>query len=210
MYDYIIDNLDLLNDKRNIIITPTLTTGIPSLEYFIDDFLTVDQATEVRNEFNKYTFSNIDWYYSSLNINKSNKWNYNIFYDKVSKLNHPFKGIHPLRPSQDLHELLNKYVVKYKNELMSKRDYILYYDNTSPYICNNIFCIKTEKYKEIVNNKSLFADGCDEVPLNRQRDIDKSNIIFVRNGAAIHAAYNTVENNLIEEHILKELEFTLF
>lgn len=210
LYDYMIDNLYLLNDPKNMIITPTLTNGIPSLEYFIDDFLSYNEQKEVRDEFYKFTFGDL-WGAdcSSLNTLNTNKWNYNLFYNSISKLSTHYKGIHPLRFSEDIHKLLNKYVIKYKNELMSKRDYILYYDNNSPYICNNIFCIKTNKYKEIIENNSLFVDNYDEVPISKQINIEKANIVFIRNAAAIHAAYNSISNEQIEEYILKEFEFIL-
>jgi hypothetical protein len=49
--NYIIENLDALNKPNVLTISPTITTGIPSVEYFIDDFLNEDEAIEIRKEF---------------------------------------------------------------------------------------------------------------------------------------------------------------
>ena len=75
-------------------------------------------------------------------------------------------------------------------------------DNNSPYLCNSIFCIKTDNYRKIIDNKSLYVDSFEEVPLNKFSWINNMNHLFVENGFAIHMYYNWKAN-----HINFEKEF---
>jgi hypothetical protein len=64
-----------------------------------------------------------------------------------------------------------------------------------PYFCNSFYFIKTSTWKKIINNKSLFRDPYDEVPLNIYRESNDLNMVFVRNGFCLHMAYNTINTN---------------
>jgi hypothetical protein len=205
LYDYIFDNLSILNNTDNFVLTPTLTSGIPSIEYFLDDFASESEQLSIRNNFNKFSIPNI-WGadYSSLN-NISDTWNYRNFYNSVSQINHHYKGIHPHRISHDLHNQLNDIVLNHKNEIMIDRSFTLFYDKESPYLCNSIFFIRTDMYRDVISHTENFVDSFEEVPLNKKIKQLNANIVFVRNGAAIHPFYNCVENNrTYEEQFLKQ------
>jgi hypothetical protein len=77
-----------------------------------------------------------------------------------------------------------------------------------PYFCNSLFFIKTEEWKKIISDRSLFRDGYDEVPLNLYKDNHDLNMCFARNGFCIHMAYNTIGPNkqkLVQDYYTKEL-----
>ena len=63
-------------------------------------------------------------------------------------------------------------------------------DDENPYLCNNCFCIKTEKYNEIIYDKNLFVDKFDEVPLSRYTILHQMKHVYIKNGLGIHMYYN--------------------
>jgi hypothetical protein len=206
--DFIIENIEYLDNPENLTISPTLTTGIPSVEYFLDEFLTKDEVNLVRNEFKKCIFNvqpNImDYTFLNEHINLNLDWDYDNFFKKlksnidnlpdygngrtVNSYNKHYKGIHPIRHGFG-NSLINEFVIQYKERFFSNKNCTLFRDG-KPYLCNMCFFIKTEVYDDIINKKNLIIDGCDEVPLNRYRNDNNMAHLIVRGGFAIHITYN--------------------
>jgi hypothetical protein len=69
-------------------------------------------------------------------------------------------------------------------------------DDNSPYLCNSIFCIKTDTYTQILSDKSLYVDAFDEVCVNKYCWNNNMNHLFVKNGYAIHMYYNWKVNHI--------------
>ena len=103
--DYMIQNLEILNNSRHLTLGPVVTSGIPGVEYFKEDFLDEDSQIQIEKYFLETEFYNRDGceYYEQLNkyTIDAEKWDYKNFYDGISKLNTPVKGIHPLRISYE-------------------------------------------------------------------------------------------------------------
>ena len=195
--DFMINNLNLLENKNNLTITPVLTSGIPSVEYFIEQFLDETAKNKMYDFFLNTKFDNE--IYLSLNSIEQNKWDKKIFFEGVRNINHYFMGIHPIRVNRDAIDYLNEYIIKNKDRFLSNLPLKIIDNDNSPYLCNSIFCIKTNIYREILNNKSLFVDIFDEVPLNKYCEINNMKHLYVENGFAIHMYYNWSVNHLEAE-----------
>lgn len=203
--DYIIDNLYLLDDDKNLLISPILSTGIPSVEYFMDDFFDDENKEKIRELILKTNFYNRDGVnYSVLNKHtiNSNKWNREEFFQDVSRLNHHYMGIHPVRINIDVINYINNYIIENKKIFYDSRKKEIFIDNKSPYFCDSLFCIKNDTYKNIINDNSLYVDTFDEVPINKYYKNHNLNLLFVRNDFCIHMYYNWFPN-----YINAEIEF---
>lgn len=204
LYDYLFENLSVLEDEKNIVLTPTLTTGIPTCDLFMKDYLTTEEQKHVSDLFKEYRFGPL-WGtdYTSLNTytvdNPLTAWDSSEFYKGVHKIPHHYKGIHPVRMHERAILTLNEYVIKYKDRILSKDEYSLDFDSESPYFCDSIFCIKRSVYETFLSKRELYVDPFDEVPLNKWRDINKLNYVIVRKGTAIHFMYNCIDNYLYHE-----------
>jgi len=204
LYDYLFENLGVLEDEKNIVLTPTLTTGIPSCDLFMKDYLTKEEHDHVSGLFKEYRFGPL-WGadYTALNAHTVDTplepWNSTEFYKGVHKIPHHYKGIHPVRMYEKAILALNDYVIKYKDRILGKDDYSLDFDSESPYFCDSLFCIKRSVYETFLNKRELYVDSFDEVPLNRWRDMHKLNYVIVRKGTAIHFMYNCIDNYLSHE-----------
>jgi hypothetical protein len=192
LWDYIIENINVLDNEENLLITPLISNGIPTVDFFVEDFYTLEEREVIHNIF-KTTYIDNYWgvNYSSLNYKKS-EWNMD-FYSKVKEINHYYKGIHPVRISEEAHQNIAENICNKREFFMSKQDYRLEFHKL-PYFCNSFFFIKTSVWKKIIEDQSLFRDPFDEVPLNLYMEKNNLNMVIVRNGFCIHMAYNTITN----------------
>jgi hypothetical protein len=200
--DYMMNNLELLNGDSNLTLGPVLSSGIPCVEYFMRDFLSTSQQETLKTKLLTTTFTDI-WGATYTGLNKytiqSEKWDGFSFFDGVGSLKHHYKGIHPIRVNFDAITYLNSCIIENKSKFYDDSMMSIIEDKSSPYLCNSIFCIKTTIYESIVNNKSLYVDPYEEVPLNKYASLNKMAHLFVKNGFAIHPYYNTFPNNRVYE-----------
>lgn len=213
VYDYMFENLDVLNDTSNLLLTPTLTSGIPTVDLFIKDYLTEEESKKLGNLFLQYNHGPL-WGTDYTHLNKFTKeattWDSARYYEGVKQHPHAYKGIHPVRMYRDAILQLNQYVIEKKDRIFQKDNYSLHFDSHSPYFCNSVFCMKADLYRTILSRNDLFVDMFDEVPINKWRDLMKLNIVIIRNGVAVHPMYNTIDHYIeYEKAILAHISQTM-
>jgi hypothetical protein len=201
--DFMIENVTLLENKENLFITPCISSGIPTTDYFIEDFFDDTEKNNIYNIFLKTNMPNNLWgfNYEPLNENtlNSNKWEADKFITKINNLGYYYKGIHPIRINIEAITYMNSVILKYKNKIHDKQDYKIQINNSFSYLCNSIFIIDVANYEKIVNNNTLYVDPYDEVPVNRFCQMNNLNGVFIRNSFSIHPIYNTIPNHDIHE-----------
>jgi hypothetical protein len=195
--DYMIENLSVLDGKEHLTLGPTLSSGIPGIEYFKRQFLSADERDILDTHFSETHFRNMDdAEYAQLNVYTygSDSWNGENFFQGVKAFNHHYKGIHPIRVNFKAISYLNECILNNKACFFDAQPSSLIKNDSSPYLCNSIFCIRTDIYNKIINDPSLFVDQFDEVPLNKYANRESMNHVFVENGFAIHILYNWFKN----------------
>ncbi len=200
--DYMIDNLYLLEDSNNLTIGPTISNGIPTVEYFSKQFLSDNEI----NILEKYYLQTIFWDLCGEMFSKLNQftlysdiWDIDSFLIFLNNNYKYYKGIHPIRFNEDANKYLNSCIINNKKKFYDDKELSIIKDNSSPYLCNNLFCIKTNIYEKIINDKDLYIDAFDEVPLNRYNSNNNLNHIFIKNGFGIHMYYNFTNNYISYE-----------
>lgn len=208
--DYLVSNLSILEEESAVTISPTISTGIPSVEYFIDDFFDDEEARKIRGEFNKCVF-NVQhgiMDYTPLNINTINNesnWDYKKYFDYLNFYvdNLPdmgggrtinnyckfYKGIHPVRHGFG-NDIINEGIINKRNYFFNKKICFPMKADEKAYLCNMCFIIRTNIYDRIINEDSLIIDGCDEVPINRFTWDNNKRHVIIRGAFAIHITYN--------------------
>jgi hypothetical protein len=197
IWDFMIENCDILDDDRNLLFSPLLSTGVPTIDWFIEQFFEEEDKNLLFEKFKNTYFMESSCTPPGCGVlNKctvdSDKWDYENFYEEVKRMQTHYKGIHPVRVSDELQSFLVDLVLKYKDKLFRKMDYELFYNNERPYFCNNVYMIKTETYKRIVEDSSLFVDKFDEVPINKFRERHNLNMVFIKNSFGVHPTYNWI------------------
>lgn len=218
VWDYIIESLDLISDEHPII-SPILTNGIPNVELFVRDFLNKNDQQIAHDIFLKSRIPVNQWGldYTSINdkINKMSSWDGREYWDFVSVADtkwdvlpvpwHYFtvRGVHPARFSFEYNMFIAQKIFENKDKFFGKNEYSLE-TYPAPYFTNNMFVSKTNFWKHSLN--SFEEDGWDEGHLSLRMMMDKSSILYVKNGFGIHMAYGMTENaHIIEKTYIENL-----
>ena len=200
--DYMIDNLELLDSTSNLTLGPVLSNGIPCVEYFREDFLNDGQNNELCKLFlgtHMYDIWGATYSHHNAFTLQATNWDGRAFLNDVKQNSHHYKGIHPIRINISAQQYLNNCIVENKGAFYEDKKLSIIEDNVSPYLCNSIFCIKSDVYEKLVNDSSLYVDDFDEVPLNKYAWNNSMTHVFVKNGYGIHMCYNTIPNNIAYE-----------
>ena len=209
--DFMIDNCEILNDRENLLLSPVISNGIPTCDFFMQDFLEQEERDIIESLFLKTTIGpmwGVDYRALNAHTIEAKSWNSTKFYESVAKIgpdlgNHYYKGIHPVRINFEATKLINNFVINKWHKFINPSDMsIEIYD--LPYFCNSLFLIKTDVWRQIIDRKDLFRDVFDEVPLNLYKELYDKKWVFIRNGYCIHILYNTIfdknyENSVIED-----------
>jgi len=211
VWDYMIENISILDDNNILFFAPALSIGIPTTEYFIESFFTDKEKEEIYNMFLAWKF-NTEWGVDYSGLNKytidANVWNAEGFYNSVNLIGHWYRGVHPVRFSYDAHAYILDKILDKIDLFKQQQEYktVLVY---RPYFCNSLFAIKTETYRKIYKSDNLFKDGLDEVPLNLYMKRDNLQMAFIENSFGIHMTYRACKDDRIgklESDFYKEFE----
>jgi hypothetical protein len=208
--DQIFENIGLLNEDSNLTLSPLISNGIPTVEYFIDDFFSQEEAKIIREEFKKCEFHKQEGIMdyrplNSLTINNNDLWDGEKYYDLLNSYieslidigngrtpeNYSkfYRGMHPIRHGFGNY-ILNDMIISKKELFFSEKECRIQYDQRCRQLVAMCFCIKTKVYDRIINQENLIIDGCDEVPINRFGWSNNYNHLLIRNGYGIHIIYN--------------------
>lgn len=222
VWDYMIENRGILNDPTVSVLAPTLSNGMPSVELFVEDFLTEQEKEDVHKIFLK---DNIDPNIFGCNysevfdyIENLDTWNGEEYWKLVDRINPvkgreglPWfysivKGVHPARFSYDYNMYIAKHASENKELILNNSELFLE-KYLTPYFCNNLFIAKTEFYLEA---QKVFFDNWDEGQLTMYANRTDKSPVYVRNCYGIHMAYGcTVKQKEIEKYYIDNLFSTL-
>lgn len=212
-WDYFFTNLKVLDCNDNLILAPTISSGIPTCDRFLKYSLNNDQQQSVKDKFTQTQFGSL-WgaYYESLNNTLIEGYDKEKYYEGVSKLSHWYKGIHPIRVNFQAQKLLNQCILNNINQFTTRKDFFIE-EMKEPYFCNSFFAIKNKLWNKILNTEDYYVDNFDEVPLNRYREYHGGKFLCIPNTFAIHTCYNTLwetgnselEVNAHEEYFYQEI-----
>ena len=193
VWDYLIENINILESDENLLLSPLVSTNIPLVDEFIESYvLDKDVKNKLYNYFLQRLMPNDLWGVDYTSLNKhtidTDKWNPDQYYDSVWKINHYYRGIHPIRISVESQLLISDYIYETTDRFFRKHDYNIK-EFTRPYFTNNIFAFKTKDWKKIL---MMPNDGFDEVPLNEYKNKYNKKCFYIENGFCMHPMYNTV------------------
>lgn len=191
VYDYIIENAWILNNRKHLFLAPLLSTGIPTVEMFAEDNLSTDEIEKLYGIFLKEKMVQ-RWRMPGEQLNEftlqSKVWNPDGFYKAVDNIFGYYKGIHPVRFSYEAQRYLNELILEKFDLFKSDQNYNIV-TVKRPYFCNSCFLIKQDIYKEIVESDRWRRDIFDEVSLNLCMTERNLNMVFIRNSFGIHIKY---------------------
>jgi hypothetical protein len=206
VWDFMIENVSVLENPNNSVILPVWGNGVPSVDMFIEDFFDTKSTQRAHEIFIKDSISPDIWncnFFELREIIKSfENWDYESFwkvvedYDQTKDRNLPWyfsrvKGVHPARFSYEYNKFLYQYTLNNVDSLFDKQDYYLDRNFFTPYFCNNMFISKTKFY---IDSQKEFFDHWDEGQLNTLSIKQNASPVYVRNCFGVHMAYGCTQN----------------
>ena len=209
LWDYMIDNIPILNDPTIAFLSPTFNCGIPSTDFFVNDALTSEEQSHLSTIFIRDGVPQSPWYsvdYSEIQrvISNMKVWDAHSYYENLNSYSGPCKGVHPIRFSYDANMFICKKTIECFNKFTEKNEY--YTSKLSNIHNTHPFMFKTSTWKTALNT---MYDRFDELSLNMYAFQNKLSTYIVRNGFAIHLGYGSITNiseivNLYYARILNE------
>ena len=219
VWDYMIENINILENPEVSMLTPVLSNGMPSVDMFIEDFLTEEETQQAHSIFIKDNIDpnifgcNYEILYNA--IASTDTWDGRKYWELVESIDPTanrtglpwfytiVKGIHPARFSYDFNMFLANHAINNIDKLLEKGNFYLDKDFPTPYLCDNLFFSKTEFYRK---SQELFFDHWDEGQVNMLSQKQGQTPIYVRNCYGIHMAYGCTKRQAeIETYYLDNL-----
>ena len=176
---------------EDVVLSPVLSTGIPTVEHFLDACRDRGFASEIRASFSGQRipdtwgqdYSALPDYYAP---------NPTEFFESVEHLQTDLKGVHPIRFSETAQWRLARHCVEedWWRETHEPRTVPLDF----PYLCNSLILTTPTVYKRLlreVRRGRLSFDGYDEIGLNRQAREGRLRIEVLLGCHAVHPSYNS-------------------
>lgn len=198
IWDFMIENAHILDDKQNLSLAPLSASGIPTSELCVNSYFDKDTVDEIHKSLLDVRFSPI-WGYDYSHLNEftvgSDQWDGDAFYRATNSIPYHYKGINPYRVNSKAQNLLNDKLLENLDKFTQKLDYKLITLNR--YFCNHCNMMLTSEWESLVFDRSLYVDDFEEVPFNRYAIKNNQNFVFIENAFGIHPMYNTIfgENN---------------
>ncbi len=113
-----------------------------------------------------------------------------------------------MRMSLDAQLRINDYTLNHWNEFCHPQNLAIRWSDR-PYLCPQLSAIKTETWRNLVNDKSLTKDSFDEVNIHLYKNRENLRHVFIQNGYSVQALYNWVGDRAIEYKIFKYYIFRI-
>lgn len=193
------------------VLAPLLQNGVPSVEIWADTWLSEGERQRVFECFAGSSTRFCDMFLSNFcgpehetdasreayqlvqNLSAPVPWNSYEWYSQVAAIDgSDNKGLHPVRGNETCMELTLELALKYAPEVWRAgmtQDILVDESRMFPYLCNNVFLIRTDLYDAVIRDPLLYLGGADEVALNRVLAERRLPICLLANSFGIHPAY---------------------
>lgn len=206
VWDYMIENVDILADDKHSVLLPTFSNGVPSADFFLEDVASVElreASYQIFLDDNVVpSIWNFDYQPVVNHIKSMQHWDVQSHWSFIDE---HYKGkpmgVHPARFSYRYNKLLAEYTVNNPEAVLINRNYYLEKDFHTPYFCNNIFISKSDFYRD---SQKLYFNHWDEGQLNDLGKQRGQTPVFVRNCFGIHMAYGCTKNQVELEEYYRE------
>lgn len=189
------DSRDKLSARECILVTPALSSGIPTWVDYADLMLSPEEHSGLLQQLRKVDLPSTCWgvdYTQVIATQSGDVWDENAHQSALSAVEHPYKGFHPIRFSaQACVDLLTVGLRNRARFLQQTSAENVTYRACGDYLCNVVFATTPEKYRQAIGADDRLIDPFDEVPINALVGEEGNYYLVASNAPAIHFLYNS-------------------
>ena len=203
-WDYWIENMETLERDDVYTLSPLMSTGIPTTDWYCEQLFDKEEVERMRMYFKSIRFPP-DIHgaeYGLLNraTVDADRWDADYYYEKVKQIPHYYKGIHPMRMHRDAQLALNVFTIKHFDRFTACANPSVVVSDRI-YLCPQLNSIRTDVWKKIVERRDLYRDDWDEVPLNLYGEENNLRHAFMHGVFGVHMIYNWVGDERDERNL---------
>jgi len=192
------DSLLSKTPEKGVVLTPIVSTGIPTVEYFLESCKDKIFVSEIRRIFESQLIPNA-WGqdYSTLEPDASS--NRAPYFESVDRLSTNLKGVHPIRFSSEAQWRIAEHCAEqswWRTPLSPKRVEMGY-----PYLCNSVILTNPAVYADLIEDIKVGRrqfDGYDELALNMQAREGRLSVEVLLGCYGVHPSYNSIGPEYVE------------
>jgi hypothetical protein len=194
---------EMLEDTHNLLTTVNLSTGIPTWYAFDQSFFPKKILDTIYDNLYNDAIPNECWgnNYSAINTAiraMSPNWDENVYWQNINALPYDYKGIHPVRTNIWYTKTINEYISNNYSTLMRSTPKSTFTYISDRYFCNSFFIMNYKTYKTIFEDRTLYSDAFDEVPINRYLQRHNLSFLTLDDSCGVHIMYNSVYGQKIK------------
>jgi hypothetical protein len=194
VWDFIIENVEILDNKQLLSLSPVTNIGVPTTDLFIEDFCEEWQKQEIHKIFLGVDFAKTcgqRWgtnEYDELNKHTigAQQWNITAFHNDLDALSTNIKGVHPVRFSYEAQKYLADVVLSNVPRFISQQ-YFIIDTQYKPYMCNDMCVMRADVLRDIDKEEKFIP--YDEIPINNYKRKYKLDYAFIRKGFGVHTMF---------------------
>lgn len=198
LWNFMLSTIDeVLSQERIHAYCPVYNTGLPSVDFFVEDFLSKEDSEKLGAIFKRDSVPAKPWHpwcdYTHLQvaIEKMEKWDSVAYWKEVLNHNTVFQSIHPIRFSAEANEMLTKYIFDNFHKILEEQEYECVAIAGMPN--SHWTCTRTANWKRAVAEWGAH-DPFDEMSMQCNERKYGMFTVYIKRGFAIHPCHGLVPN----------------
>lgn len=196
------DSDQLLSQPGTLLVTPALSSGIPSWLDFAKSLLDERDFKELLHRLGEFPLPQKIWSIDYGDVSRAQSksmWDEDAHLSAMKNLHSEFRGYHPIRfDSATCVWLVERSLMKLSDFLSPVDADSVVFRRSNDYICNGVFAIRPHLYGQILDNNFLFLDPFDEVPLNILLRSGVWEFVIACNALGLHFLYNAAYSTHVD------------
>jgi hypothetical protein len=185
----------ILMDPEILLVTPALSSGIPTWMDFAESFLDAAGLVQLLGQFRRFDLPRHIWgidYSEVRDAQQSVLWDEDAHTRVMSEFGSCFRGYHPIRfHAAACARLAEEALIRISDFLAPVSAQQMEYRKSQQYLCNGVFAIRPSVYASILDDDSLFRDSFDEIPLNLLFQSGEWKYLIAQRALGVHFLYNS-------------------
>jgi len=196
LWNFMLNTIEeVLSQERIHAYCPVYNTGMPSVDYFVEDFLSKEDNEIMGAIFKQESVPAKPWHpwcdYTHLQqaIAKMEKWDSKLYWKEVLTHNTVFQSIHPIRFSAKANAFLTKHIFANFNKILEEQEYECMAIAGMPN--SHWTCTRTANWRRAVADFG-HADPFDEMSMQENERRHGLSTVYIKRGFAIHPCHGLV------------------